>query len=63
MTLKRTLLIPPELWENRTQTSPSPPVKEILKSRDHSYDKWSQFCVHQDPYLKTEKLKRDLIEK
>jgi hypothetical protein len=61
MAIKRTLLIPPELWKNCAQTSAPPPVNKILKSTDHTYDKWTQFRVHQDPYLKTEKLKREPI--
>jgi len=52
------VLVPPKLWENRTQ-EPTPPVKEILNSKDHSYNKWTQVCLHQDPYLKTEKQKRE----
>jgi hypothetical protein len=37
MALQRVILVPPELWENRSL--PSPPVKKILKSKDHSYKK------------------------
>jgi hypothetical protein len=54
MALARMILVPPELWENRTQEPPSP-VKEILKSKDHRYNKCTQFRLHQVPYLKTEK--------
>jgi len=48
MALQRIILVPPELWENRTQ-EPPPSVKEILKSKDHSYDKWTQVRLHQGP--------------
>jgi hypothetical protein len=57
MALYRMSLVPPELWENRCQTPPSPPVKKILKSKDHSYNKWAQIPLHQDQYLKNEKQK------
>jgi len=59
MALQRMILVPPELWENRSQEPP--PVKKILKSKDHSYNKWTQVRLHQDPYLKTEKRKREPI--
>jgi hypothetical protein len=50
MALKRMILIPPELWENRfTSSPPPPPVKKILNSKNHSFDKWTQVRVHQDP--------------
>lgn len=63
MALQRMILVPPELWENRTQVPQPqpPPVKKILKSKDHSYNKWTQVRLHQDPYLKTEKRKREPI--
>jgi hypothetical protein len=55
MALKRMLLIPPELREKCSQPPATPPpVKQILKSKDHSFDKWTKIRVHQDPYLKTE---------
>ena len=38
-----------------------PPVKTILKSKDHSCNKWTRVRLHQDPYLKTEKRKREPI--
>ena len=60
MALQRMILVPPELWESR-QTPLPPPVKKILQSRDHSYKKWTQVRLHQDPYLKTEKQKREPI--
>ena len=60
MALQRMILVPPELWENRSQASP-PPVKKILNSKDHSYNKWTRVRLHQDPYLKTEKRKREPI--
>ena len=59
MALQRMILVPPELWENRSLAPP--PVKKILKSNDHSYNKWTQIRMHQDPYLKTEKRKREPI--
>jgi hypothetical protein len=60
MALQRMILVPPELCENRSQTPPTP-VKKILDSNDHSYNKWTQVRLHRDPYLKTEKRKRDAI--
>jgi hypothetical protein len=38
---------------------PPPPVKKILNSKDHSYNKWTRILLHQNPYLKTEKHKRE----
>jgi hypothetical protein len=61
MALQRMILVPRELWENRCQTSSPQPVKKILKSKDDNYDKWTRFRLHQDPYLKTEKQKRQPI--
>ena len=62
MALQRMILVPPELWENRCQTPPPPPpVKKIIKTNDHSYKKWTQVRLHQVPYLKTEKQKREAI--
>jgi len=58
--MQRMILVPPELWENRSQ-EPPPPVKVILKCKDHSNNKLTQVRLHQDPYLKTEKQKRDPI--
>jgi len=57
------ILVPPDLWENRCQTPPPspPPVKKILKCKDLSYNKWTQVRMQKDPYLKTEKQKRDPI--
>jgi hypothetical protein len=60
MVLQHMILVPPELWENRTQ-EPPPTVKEILKSKDRSYNKLTQVRLHQDPYLKTEEQKREPI--
>jgi len=59
MALQRMILVPPELWEKSSQSPPS--VKKILKSKDHSYNKWTQVRLHQDQYLKTEKRKREPI--
>jgi hypothetical protein len=39
---------------------PPPPVKTILKSKNHSYDKWTRVRL-QDPYLRTERLSREPI--
>jgi hypothetical protein len=54
-------LIPPEVWEKSSKTTPPPPVKKIQDCNDHSYNNWTQVRLHQDPYLKTEKRKRDPI--
>jgi hypothetical protein len=54
------IFVPPELWENRSK-APPPPVKKILNSKDHSYNKWTYVRLHLDPYLKTEKRKREPI--
>ena len=56
--IQRMILFPPEMWESRSQASP-PPVKTILNSKDHSYKKWMKVRLHQDPFLKSEKQKRD----
>ena len=50
MALQLMILVPPEPWENRQ--TPPPPVKKILQSKDHSYNKWTQVRLHQDTYLK-----------
>jgi len=54
------ILVPLELWENRSH-EPPPPLKEILKRKNHRYNKWTQVRLHQDAYLKTEKQKREPI--
>ena len=59
MALQHMILVPPELWENRSL--PLPTVKKIIKSKDHSYNKWTKIRFHQDPYLKTDKRKRETI--
>jgi len=56
------ILIPPEMWENRSQTLPPPPVKKILNSKDRNYNKWTKVRMHQDPCLKREKQKREPIQ-
>jgi hypothetical protein len=61
MALQRMILVPPELWENRSEAPLPPPVKKTLSSNDHSYNKWTNVRLHQDPYLKTEKQKREPI--
>jgi hypothetical protein len=47
----------------KTLSKPLPPpsVKIILKSKNNSYDKWTQVRLQQDPYLRTEKLNREPI--
>jgi len=56
------ILFPPELWENRCLAPPPPPqFKKILKTKDHSYNKWTQVRLQQDPFLKTGKQKREPI--
>ena len=52
-------LVPPELWENRSL--PPPPFKNIIKSKDHSYNKCTKIRLRQDLYLKNEKRKREPI--
>ena len=59
MALQRMILVPPELCEYRSM--PPPPLKKIIKSKDHSYNKWTKIRLRQDPYLKTEKRKREPI--
>ena len=59
MALQRMILVPPELWENRSL--PPTPLKKIIKSKDHSYNKWTKIRLHQNPYLKTEKRKQEPI--
>jgi hypothetical protein len=58
MALQRMILVPPEMWETRSQASP-PPVKTILNSKDHN--KWTKVRLHQGPCLKSEKQKREPI--
>ena len=60
MVLQRMILVPPEMWETRSQTSP-PPVKTILNSKGHIYNKWTKVRLHQGPCLKSEKQKREPI--
>ena len=59
MALQSMILVPPELWENRSL--PPPPVKKVIKSKDHSYNKLTKIRLHQDPYLKTDKRKLEHI--
>jgi hypothetical protein len=50
------------LWEKHCQKPlPPPPVKTILKTKNHSYDKWTRVRLQQDPYLRTERLNREPI--
>jgi len=58
MALQRMILVPPEMWETRSQAAP-PPVKAILNTKDHSYNKWMKVRLLQDSFLKSEKQKRD----
>jgi hypothetical protein len=51
MALQRTILVPKELWENRSYIQP--PVKKILKSEDHNYNKFTQVPLQEDPLLET----------
>ena len=46
MALLRMILVSPELWENRCQTPSEPPVKKVLKSKDHSFNKLTQVTRH-----------------
>ena len=60
--MQRIILVLLELCENRSlQSLPPPTFEEIIKSKDHSYNKWTEVRLHQDPYLKTEKPKREPI--
>ena len=54
MALQRMVLVPTEMWETRSQASPTP-VKTILNCKDHSYNKWTTVRLHRDPFLKSEK--------
>jgi hypothetical protein len=47
--------------EKPCQSPSTPPVKTILKCKNQSYNKWTHVRLHQDPYFKTEKLKRQPI--
>jgi hypothetical protein len=60
MALQRMILVPPEMWETRSPALPTPPVT-ILNSKDHSYNNWTKGRLHQDPFLKSEKQKREPI--
>ena len=51
MALQRMILVHPELWENRQ--TPPPPVK----SKNHSYYKWTQVRLHRDLYYIQKMLK------
>jgi len=59
MALQRIILVPLVTWET-PQASP-PPVKTILNSKDHRYNKWTKIRLHQDPVLKSEKQKLETI--
>ena len=47
MALQRIIQVTVELRENRCQTPP--PLKKLLKSKAHSYNKWTHVHLHQDP--------------
>ena len=59
--LQRMILVPPELWEKRYETPSSSPVERILNSKEYIYNKWTRVHLHQNPYFKTEKIKREPI--
>ena len=59
MALQPMILVPAELWEYRSL--PPPPVKKIIKSKNHTFNKWTKIRLHQVPYLKTEKRKWEPI--
>jgi len=59
MALQHMILVPTLLLKNSSLTPP--PVKQILKSKDHSYNKWTQGRLHHDPYLKSDKQMREPI--
>jgi len=62
MALQRMILVPPELWESRCQTPPPPPpVKRYLKLTTTVITNGPKFAFIKDPYLKTEKQKREPI--
>jgi len=46
MALQRMILLPPELWEKRWETPSPPPVKTILKRKDHSYNERTRVRLH-----------------
>jgi len=60
MALHLMILVPPELCEKRCQTPSPPPVKTILKIKIIAIIN-GLVRLHQDPYLKTEKLKMEPI--
>jgi hypothetical protein len=53
------ILVPPEMWENLSQTLPPTPYKKILNSKDHTFNKWLKVRLQQHPFLKSERQKRD----
>jgi len=57
------VLVPPEMWENHSQTLPPPSLKMILNSKDQSYNKWTKVRLYQDSFLSSEKQKRGPIPK
>jgi hypothetical protein len=61
MALQRMILKPHKLWVIRCQLQSPPPVKTILKSKNHSYNKWTRVRLHQERYLKNGELKLEPI--
>jgi hypothetical protein len=59
MALQRMILVPPDCGKI-VPRNPRHQLK-ILKSKNHCYNKRTQVRLHQDPYLKTEKEKREPI--
>jgi hypothetical protein len=59
MALQLMILLPPKLWETHCQTPAPPRIKTILKIKILSIR--TRDRLHQDPYLKTEKRKREPV--
>jgi len=53
MVLQCMILVLSELCDNRSQTQPS--VMTLLRNKNHSYNKWTQVLLHQDPNRKQKK--------
>jgi len=47
MALQLMILVLSYLWEKHPQTTPT--VKNVLVSKDDSYNKWTQVHLHQGP--------------
>jgi len=61
MALQHMILVLRELVGKALSNTVTTACKTVLKSKYHSYIKWTRVRLHQDPYLKTEKLKREPI--